>query len=198
MHLGPATVSCHGKDDPVVLLTAAGNFLAVGVQVDDASEIIVEPYQHAATEFVVTVLETPNGPVALTPTELTMHTADLDILRASSEIETWATELEVICSDTTWPAAACVPVLVGLLKARLGTQIFPAICLWMDPLQLPVAGVRIDVQVGLEMQQKASAEVESLPVISPCSSPALCEIAYANALRRYMPMEDYLPTGICS
>ena len=62
---------------------------------DEESDILVEPYQHAATEFVVTVLETPNGPVALTPTELAMHTADLDILKASSEVEEWVAEQEV-------------------------------------------------------------------------------------------------------
>lgn len=57
----------------------------------------MEPYQHTATEFVVTVIETPKGPVALTPTELALQTPDLDILRASSEIEEWALSQEV-CS----------------------------------------------------------------------------------------------------
>lgn len=65
------------------------------MQVNAASDILVEPYQHAATEFVVTVIETPKGPVALTPTELALHTPDLDILRASSEIEEWALAQQV-------------------------------------------------------------------------------------------------------
>ncbi len=30
------------------------------------------------------------------PTELAMHTADLDILRASSDIESWASDQEVV------------------------------------------------------------------------------------------------------
>ncbi|KAK9863593.1 hypothetical protein WJX84_006707 [Apatococcus fuscideae] len=62
--------------------------------VNEASDILVEPYQHTGTEFVVTVIETPRGPVALTPTELAMHTADLDVLRASSEIEEWVAAQE--------------------------------------------------------------------------------------------------------
>ena len=44
---------------------------------------------------MVTVLETPAGPVALTPAELAMHTADLDILSASSDIEEWAARQQV-------------------------------------------------------------------------------------------------------
>ena len=61
---------------------------------------------------MVTVIETPRGPVALTPTELAMHTADLDILRASSEIEEWAAAQEVFLQLPGQPVLVALPFLI--------------------------------------------------------------------------------------